>query len=87
MSVRVEWIEERALTTEVVPSGSFIGLDEVRRGNVAVVLGYDEIVVVEGDRDRMLPAFRQIVADLEAARWDDPVPADYLPDETIGGPM
>ena len=88
MGQRVEWANARYLTAQVVPALSSIGEDFIGHGSIGVVFGYDEVFVIEGDRERLLTMFRQVVQDMENTRWWDPVPADFLAeDESIGGPM
>ena len=46
MSLHVEWLNTHHwMSTEVVPSGSWIGEDVVGEGNVALVLWYESAQV------------------------------------------
>lgn len=78
MSLHVEWLNTHHwMSTEVVPSGSWIGEDVVGEGNVALVLWYDEAVVIEGSKAQLRQRLSKMLAQVEKASPSDPVPEDF----------
>lgn len=65
MSLHVEWIEARHMSTSVVTGGTEIGMDEVDPGLIALVLNYDEAVVIEGTRHELLAALARATRQVE----------------------
>lgn len=65
MGLHVEWIEARHMSTSVVTGGTEIGMDEVDPGLIALVLNYDEAVVIEGTRHELLAALARATRQVE----------------------
>lgn len=80
MSLRVEWIHADYLATEGLPAGSQIGDETVTEGHVALILNYDEAVVIEGTKASVSAKLRRALAQVERIDSDDPIPPDYQPE-------
>ena len=68
MSERVEWMDVDYTSFELADKGDEIGEDKVT-GEVGLVISADEVVVIEGDAERLL---------LKLDRMRDKI-ASYLP--------
>lgn len=80
MSLHVEWIHTDYLATEVVPAGSQIGADgEVGPGYVALVLHYDEAVVIEGTKASVAAKLRRALEQVERIEDGGPIPRTTAP--------
>lgn len=79
MSLHVEWLATRYMTSDVVPSGSQIGENCVDPGNVAVVLWGDEAVVIEGPKAALQRRLSRMLEQLEAVEATDAIPPNYVP--------
>lgn len=67
MSLHVEWISTRYLRTFVAEAGAEIGEDTVSPGNIALVLDYDEAVVIEGPPKDLIRALTRALQRVERA--------------------
>lgn len=49
-------------------------------GHVALILNYDEAVVIEGTKASVSAKLRRALAQVERIDSDDPIPPDYQPE-------
>lgn len=80
MSLHVEWLHTSDTTATALPAGSEIGDQLVGEGNVAIVFGYDEAVVIEGSKERLIKLLTTALRRVESVSHDDLVPADFEPE-------
>lgn len=66
---------------DAVPSGSLVGEDTIDDGHVALVISAGAVGVLYGPKGNLLAALRKAVTDLEALDPNDPIPADYAPED------
>lgn len=53
MSVRYEWVRARTVQVDVASETEFVGDSRCDPGHYALVLGIDDVVVVEGTPDEL----------------------------------
>lgn len=80
MSLHVEWLSTRWMTSDAVPAGSRVGEATVDPGNVALVLWYDEAIVIEGPKEALAKRLRTALEQLEKVEPGDSIPENYEPE-------
>lgn len=78
------WHDAKYTSVTALPGGSVVHdfPEPVDEGHVAVVFGGDESSVIEGTKDRVTYLLSQALEKLEEREASDPIPGDYLPEDT-----
>lgn len=82
------WHDAKYTSVTALPGGSVVHdfPEPVDEGHVAVVFGGDESSVIEGTKDRVTYLLGLALEKLEHREASDPIPGDYLPEDTWYSP-